>query len=260
MLYETKKKRSQACAAYNKHLEWVLEQNQDEYISRAAVENAMEFVYLMSLDLAKGERAGRFGTDEPLTISDGFSESDSETENSGSDTESSDGETEYRSHIKGIARQYELKEFAKLLKAPSGSFSEILKKLSPFYNLRGRQETFRCVFERHDNQNQVWSLPWQFKIDECQHTGFMDQIGFPNLHRQVGDLNQTRPSVLNKILGISTFKKDMKQDIFGWTALHYAAARSKLFGESTQKGGSELSEAATSMRKFFDGHPPNILL
>ncbi|KIL85875.1 serine threonine-protein phosphatase 6 regulatory ankyrin repeat subunit a [Fusarium avenaceum] len=225
--------KDQACAKYSYFLDWIHSKkggSLEEYISRAAVARTVEYIYLLALDLTNNE-ASAAPESKPDSRSDvGESTSDAGWERSGSSPISSDsppgtgGDSEADNisssdHAIDWSRKRRFpKELTTLLELLSGPFSDILRKLLPFYKMQGREKTIVNFFTicLGSCVDPTWS-------DQEPSQDFKDQIGFTYLHRKVTNVGDGRFD-LESIL----VKEGMARDIFGWTPFHYAAARADL--------------------------------
>ncbi|OBS27877.1 hypothetical protein FPOA_01819 [Fusarium poae] len=114
-------------------------------------------------------------------------------------------------------------EFVDLLKRLFEYFGDSLRKLSPFYDLQRRRQTLQALFRDFEigtETDDVWSSGWS---EHEQDKSFMHKIGFTTWHRRVVEIKTGRWLNLRTLLvGV---KDGTERDIFGWTPLHYAAAR-----------------------------------
>ncbi|EYB34546.1 hypothetical protein FG05_30015 [Fusarium graminearum] len=113
-----------------------------------------------------------------------------------------------RSKACGIPGETYPIEFKDLLEILLQRFGAIISQLSPFYGLQRRRETLKSVFSPRRiraNDDDVWSSNWN---EQRLNKAFMHNIRSPA---------NTVPE-----------KNGMERDIFGWTPLHYAAARPDL--------------------------------
>ncbi|GKU04917.1 serine threonine protein phosphatase [Fusarium langsethiae] len=106
-------------------------------------------------------------------------------------------------------------------------FSDFLRILSPFYNLKRRLEALKVRFRGFEictDIASIWSTDW----NERERDGaFMYKIGFTSRHLRVVNLKPDRRQLNLRTLFIGV-KDGTERDIFGWTPLHYAAARPEL--------------------------------
>ncbi|KAK6723249.1 hypothetical protein SNK04_002100 [Fusarium graminearum] len=131
-----------------------------------------------------------------------------------------------RSKACGIPGETYPIEFKDLLEILLQRFGAIISQLSPFYGLQRRRETLKSVFSPRRiraNDDDVWSSNWN---EQRLNKAFMHNIRFTKWHRKVADFKNNRP--MNLITLLLREKNGMERDIFGWTPLHYAAARPDL--------------------------------
>ncbi|WXC42291.1 hypothetical protein QX201_002070 [Fusarium graminearum] len=121
------------------------------------------------------------------------------------------------------------KEFVELLVKLLEHFGVLLRKLSPFYGLQRRLKTLKGLFrDLNDNTNiddidDIWPFDWK---EQKKDTDFMHKIGFTIWHREVVEIEQRLWLDLQALLVL--VENGTERDIFGWTPLHYAAARPDL--------------------------------
>ncbi|KAF4954261.1 hypothetical protein FGADI_5386 [Fusarium gaditjirri] len=235
----------------------------EDYLVLAVVVRALDLVYLMALDEANMEYQKRVkpqsttDTSAKFKISKGSEKSEDREHSEGSeqpnDSEQSSISRTSDSEMNGIVSNTESKaytgqpsdDFQKLLAILSKSFARITKKLWIFYVLQGRAE---FLSKLEDCQKRIPEEVWR---KSQWMTGFMEQIRFTNVHREFYGTNQID---LQHLQGDSSFGRQYnmtnsppesdfeKRDIFGWTALHYAAA----YQESETTGGSQGSSTLTN--------------
>ncbi|KAF0644684.1 hypothetical protein FPSE5266_11354 [Fusarium pseudograminearum] len=128
----------------------------------------------------------------------------------------------------GTTKKTHPEEFIKLLQILSEHYSSVLRKLSPFYEWQRRRETFKALFSDFQvgtNVDDVWPTGWSER--EQDKAAFMYKIGFTNRHQRVIELKppHRRLNLQTLLVGVTN---GSERDIFGWTPLHYAAARPEL--------------------------------
>jgi hypothetical protein len=115
-------------------------------------------------------------------------------------------------------------EFVLLLRKLFKDFSDLLRILSPFYNLQRRLEALKVLFRDFGictDITSIWSTDW----NERERDGaFLHKIGFTSRHLRVVNLKPDRRRLNLRTL-LTGVKDGTERDIFGWTPLHYAAAR-----------------------------------
>ncbi|UZP34422.1 hypothetical protein NXS19_002238 [Fusarium pseudograminearum] len=117
-------------------------------------------------------------------------------------------------------------EFVELLVKLLEHFGVLLRKLSPFYGLQRRLKTFKGLFRdltNSTNIDDIWPFDWK---EQKKDTDFMHKIGFTIWHRKVVEIEQGLWLDLQILLVL--VENGTERDIFGWTPLHYAAARPDL--------------------------------
>ncbi|CAG2003640.1 unnamed protein product [Fusarium graminearum] len=117
-------------------------------------------------------------------------------------------------------------EFVMLLEKLLGDFSDCLRSISPIYELQRRRETLEGLLDNLEidrEKTEAWYSIWE---KQEQDESFMRKIGFTDCHRQVVELKPVRKLNLQTLLVV--LKNGSARDIFGWTPLHYAAARPEL--------------------------------
>ncbi|KAF4945391.1 hypothetical protein FGADI_11993 [Fusarium gaditjirri] len=255
-LFEKLESRSQACSTHQKFLQWMKQEKRvddNEHISLVALVNTMEFIHLAALDILRRDDCGleRFvGPKDHALGGDGYY-SDVQTSEFGSNETSTEA-TRYFADLTALVDEV------------VGSFSGLLNKLTPFYQLQGRLKTFERAFDQCTSNSErsgharFKQCGLSFKQGQAQDADFqarefMDQIGFTALHRCIGNWDHTKSFDLNCLLGTT----GLRQDIFGWTPLHYAAARSDVKftiqrNESNQSGTIQRTPPTVDVKSIFE--------
>ncbi|RGP72455.1 serine threonine phosphatase [Fusarium sporotrichioides] len=177
---------------------------EEEYLSLAAVVNAMEFVYLTALHVAKAK---------VCRIS-----------------------KKVRTHPE---------ELSVLLGDLFKHFGAFLRKLSPFYDLQRRRQTLTESFNDTKMGNRIADFLFSGWNEQEQDNDFTHKIGFTNWHRRVVDLKPTRRLNLRTLLTV--VGNGTGRDVFGWTPLHYAAARPELQFKPERRTESEDPRLETTL-------------
>ncbi|SCO90430.1 uncharacterized protein FRV6_14558 [Fusarium oxysporum] len=163
----------------------------DDYLSLASVVHALDYIYLMALD----DQNMAYGKALPVV----------------NDRASAPKPDDSSANSKSLIRQSS-GDIQKLLDHISQFYPDAVKKLSVFYEFQGRKDFF-CELESRCGEIKK---PWSHAYDN-EKGSFMKQIRFTFLHDQVSKMAP---------IDLRSFQeKDWKKrDIFGWTALHYAAS------------------------------------
>ncbi|RKK71337.1 hypothetical protein BFJ69_g11092 [Fusarium oxysporum] len=163
----------------------------DDYLSLASVVHALDYIYLMALD----DQNMAYGKALPVV----------------DDRASAPKPDDSSAKSKSLSRQSS-GDIQKLLDHISQFYPDAVKKLSVFYELQGRKD-FLCKLESRCGEIKK---PWSHMYDN-EKESLMKQIRFTFLHDQPSNM---APIDLRSFQG----KDWKKRDIFGWTALHYAAS------------------------------------
>ncbi|KAK2931230.1 SPRY domain [Fusarium oxysporum f. sp. vasinfectum] len=163
----------------------------DDYLSLASVVHALDYIYLMALD----DQNMAYGKALPVV----------------DDRASAPKPDDSSANSKSLSRQSS-GDIQKLLDHISQFYPDAVKKLSVFYELQGRKD-FLCKLESRCGEIKK---PWSHVYDN-EKESLMKQIRFTFLHDQASNM---APIDLRSFQG----KDWKKRDIFGWTALHYAAS------------------------------------
>ncbi|KAF4336100.1 serine threonine phosphatase 6 regulatory ankyrin repeat subunit A [Fusarium beomiforme] len=215
--------------------------NATDFLSLAILVHALEFTYLMVLDDENMECERNLRRGVALDVVDDSNRPNKNVPgNSGlkiiSNTNAKLPHKKSSQLIEG------------LLKNLFECFPGVLKKLILFYQLQGRKEAFIKIVDPspRERSSEIWVL--QGRMEEQRH--FMDQIGFTELHREVF-------GVENMDLGQLVGKDGQKRDIFGWTPLHYAAARTESYiSKECQNNCGQKDSHTKSIQIFLqDGRP-----
>ncbi|EWZ81514.1 hypothetical protein FOWG_14519 [Fusarium oxysporum f. sp. lycopersici MN25] len=163
----------------------------DDYLSLASVVHALDYIYLMALD----DQNMAYGKALPVV----------------DDRASAPKPDDSNANSKSLSRQSS-GDIQKLLDHISQFYPDAVKKLSVFYELQGRKD-FLCKLESRCGEIKK---PWSHVYDN-EKESLMKQIRFTFLHDQASNMAP---------IDLRSFQeKDWKKrDIFGWTALHYAAS------------------------------------
>ncbi|KAF5624086.1 serine threonine phosphatase 6 regulatory ankyrin repeat subunit A [Fusarium tjaetaba] len=162
----------------------------DDYLSLAAVVRALDYIYLMILD------------DENMAYGKILYQEDDKV----SESKSNDFGGKTKSPSRQSSGDYQI-----LLDYISQLYPDVVRRLLKFYELQGRKDYF-CDLGRRCGETETW--PPGFGNEK---EGFMKQIRFTSLHNQA--------SIMAPInLWLIEGKDWKKRDVFGWTALHYAAS------------------------------------
>ncbi|CVL09843.1 uncharacterized protein FPRN_13401 [Fusarium proliferatum] len=165
--------------------------NFDDYLSLATVVHALDYIYLMALNsenMAYGKALSR----ENDTVAKSLSNN-------------------HIADCKRLNRQSS-GDLRKLMEYLSLFFPDVIKKLRVFYKLQGREDCFYELESYCEKETQIGP----HGAGNGNET-LMRQIRFTTLHCQASKMVP---------INLSLFQgKDWrKRDIFGWTALHYAAS------------------------------------
>ncbi|KAF5605623.1 serine threonine phosphatase 6 regulatory ankyrin repeat subunit A [Fusarium pseudocircinatum] len=162
----------------------------DDYLSLAAVVHALDYIYLMTLD------------DENMAYGNTLHQEDDKI----SESKSNDSGGETKSPSRQSSDDYQM-----LLVYISQLYPDVVRRLLAFYELQERKDYFYDLGRRCE-ETETW--PPGFGNEK---EGLIKQIRFTSLHDQASIM---APIDLRVIEG----KDWKKRDIFGWTALHYAAS------------------------------------
>ncbi|KAF5569527.1 serine threonine phosphatase 6 regulatory ankyrin repeat subunit A [Fusarium phyllophilum] len=198
--------------------------NFDDYLSLAAVVRALDYIYLMGLNgenMAYGKALSR--------EDDRAAESHSNDHKAGSNPLSGKSSGDLQ----------------KLIEHLSLFFPDTIKRLLVFYKLQGREDSFYELESRCEKEIQT-------RPDGAGNGNetLMRQIRFSILHYQASNMI---PINLRLFQG----KDWRKQDIFGWTALHYTASckEFELFDECQHPAVPKNHLPGYLKDLLQDGHP-----
>ncbi|KAH7154391.1 ankyrin repeat-containing domain protein [Fusarium sp. MPI-SDFR-AT-0072] len=169
--------------------------NFDDYLSLSTVVQALDYICLMALN------------DENMAYGTALSRVDDKVAESHSNDSSAD--------FKPPSRQSS-GDLQKLIEHLSLFFPDVIKKLLVFYKLQGREDCFYELESRCEKEMQTGT-----RGARNDNETLMRQIRFTTLHYQASKM---APIDLRLFQGTDW----KKRDIFGWTALHYAASCKEL--------------------------------
>ncbi|EKJ79093.1 hypothetical protein FPSE_00694 [Fusarium pseudograminearum CS3096] len=170
----------------------------EDSLTLTAVARALDYVYLMALDeqFSQLKKPANANTESKQPEID--------------ESEDSREKTEVSRRNSKLAKERSAEHLQTLI---SNVFPGVMMKLWLFYEHQGRANFFLDL--KRKCQERIAEHEWQLQLEIQQ--GFMEHIRFTNLHQEI---------VNNRRLNLGEWQgmEFQTRDIFGWTALHYAAA------------------------------------
>lgn len=157
-----------------------------------------------------------------------------------------------KAKVCGASKKTHPREFVHLLKLLFEHFHNYLRRLSPFYELQRRRETLKSLFERLEigtKNNDTWPTVWKGGDEEEVEEAFKHNIGFGKWHCEIAK-TETKACLDLQLMLHSEDKTGTARDIFGWTPLHYAAARPDL-NFKPEEGTPETKELEDTLNRSF---------
>ncbi|KAI6770710.1 hypothetical protein HG531_009565 [Fusarium graminearum] len=157
-----------------------------------------------------------------------------------------------KAKVCGASKKTHPEEFVHLLKLLLEHFHNYLRRLSPFYELQRRRETLKSLFERLEigtNNNDTWPTVWKGGDEEEVEEAFKHNIGFGKWHCEIAK-TETKGCLDLQLMLHSEDKTGTARDIFGWTPLHYAAARPDL-NFKPEEGTPKTKELEATLNRSF---------
>ncbi|KAF5228499.1 hypothetical protein FAUST_11046 [Fusarium austroamericanum] len=175
----------------------------DDSLALMALVYALDYLYMMALD-------------KKYTGCENLNQANTELEQpEASEAEDLDTMANNWKNTSETSKQESIDDFQSLVNLISGFCPGVIRKLWLFYELQGRAESLWELKEscQERMEEEMWSLQ---PITQDKES-FMEHIRFAKLHQHIANTHQFD-------LGELQGKQLETRDIFGWTALHYAAA------------------------------------
>lgn len=195
----------------------------DDSLALMAVVYALDYLYMMALDKKYSRCEKSTQANKELEQAESSEEESSEEESpevespeaEWSETEDSDTMSNSSKNASETSKQESTDDFKNMVNLISGFCPGVIRKLWLFYELQGRAESLRELKE--SCQEKISEGMWSLQPNTQDIEAFMEHIRFTKLHQQISNTHQFD-------LGELQGKQLETRDIFGWTALHYAAA------------------------------------
>ncbi|KAF0640929.1 hypothetical protein FPSE5266_00694 [Fusarium pseudograminearum] len=180
----------------------------DDSLALMAVVYALDYLYMMALDKKYS------GCERPTQANKELEQAEY-PEAESSEPEDSDTMSNSSKDNSETPKQESTDNFQNLVTLISGFCHSVIRKLWLFYELQGRAE---FLWELKESCQEIISEGmWSLQPNTQDMEAFMEHIRFTKLHQQISNTHQFD-------LGELQGKQLETRDIFGWTALHYAAA------------------------------------
>ncbi|CAG1975297.1 unnamed protein product [Fusarium graminearum] len=175
----------------------------EDSLTLTEVAYALDYIYMMALDAKHSRRDEYTNTNKEAKQQESLGTKNSRTD-------SNTAKADFM-----ISGQQSTKDLQDLQTYISKAFPGALNKMWLFYKLQGRAEFFLELKESCHKRTK--EATWLLEPMSQDMKVFMEQIRFTKLHQQTSNNKQID-------LGELQEKKFETRDVFGWTALHYAAA------------------------------------